>query len=171
MYISYKMYDTDCIKWNKLLLALKHSTCWVKQSSISEGGLFPHLSTKLYWTWEWPLSHNHLIDVPSTSFNPFNFSKARAMGVSTGFCRGKKYQYNCRILHSFATILLFHHIFTPGQFPLSISSWCVAISDLSTLTAPPWDSQFQLWSHGLTAEASFLTDYCPWPQQTYIVTW
>ena len=29
--------------------------------------------------------------------------------------------------------------------------------------------KFQLWSHGLTAEASFLMVYCPW--QTYLVTW
>ena len=34
----------------------------------------------------------------------------------------------------------------------------------------PWDSGFQLWSHGLTVEASFLTVYCPWARQTYLLT-
>ena len=44
------------------------------------------------------------------------------------------------------------------------------LADLSTLTVPPWDSRFQLWSHGLTVEASFLTVYCPWARQTYLLT-
>ena len=44
-------------------------------------------------------------------------------------------------------------------------------ADLSTLTVPPWDSWFQLWSHSLMMDTSFLMVYCPWAQQTYLLTW
>ena len=105
---------------------------------ISEGGLFPHQERA--WVWGYTGRGNgHLaitpyIDVPSTSFNPFNFSKARAMGVSTGFCRGKnastinltvlqQFLY-FTILHSSCPAPLFHLLLDVLQFLTSQLSWC-----------------------------------------------